>query len=63
MKYLRNPITGEVRYASSLAAKRLARYGWQYCRRDDWVEYQRAQVQAAILKTIPAAKIVYGRLQ
>lgn len=63
MKYLRNPTTGEVKYASALEAKRFKRYGWQVCRREDWIQWQRAKVQAAMVRTIPAAKAVYGRMQ
>lgn len=60
MKYLRNPTTGEVRYATHLTAKSLARYGWEYVKRADWIEYQRAQVQLAMSRHIPAARPKLG---
>lgn len=63
MKYLRNPASGEVKYASALEAKRLRRYGWQFVHRVDWVEYQRSLVQAAMIKTMPQAVKAFGRLQ
>ena len=61
MKYLRNPTTGEVHTTSPLAAKRLARYGWTYVKRDDWIEYQRAQIQLAMRRSMPSLRL--GRVQ
>lgn len=56
MKYLMNPVTQEVRYATSLEAKRLARYAWTYVDKQTWVDYQRAQVQLSMARHINAAK-------
>lgn len=61
MKYLLNPITGEIRYTTALDAKRLTRYGWTYTDRKHWVEYQRAKVQLAMLRNVKAANL--GRVQ
>lgn len=63
MKYLRNPITHAVRTASALEAKSLRRYGWEYVKREAWIEYQRAQVQAALAKHVRLARPVFGRVQ
>lgn len=63
MKYLRNPVTTEVTYATPLMAKKLARYGWEYTDKRAWVEYQRAKVQAAMARNIRAAMPKLGRLQ
>lgn len=63
MKYLLNSITGEIRYASPLEAKRLARYGWTYTSREAWVQYQRAQVQLSMAKNIKLARLTFGRVQ
>jgi hypothetical protein len=57
MKYLRNPTTGEVRYASPLMAKRLARYGWEYVKREDWVTYQRAKIQQLMPRHITGHRL------
>lgn len=60
MKYLRNPLSGEVKHASPLEAKRLARYGWEYTKREAWVDYQRQLVRLAMAKHIPATRRVVG---
>lgn len=63
MKYLRNSMTGEVKHASALAAKNLARYGWSYTNRAAWIEYQSAKVRAAMMKAMPSTRKVLGRVQ
>lgn len=62
MKYLRNPVTSEVTYATPLAAKKLARYGWTYTDKKAWVDYKRAQVQAAMVKSMPSVRQRLGHL-
>lgn len=63
MKYLRNPVDGKIAVATPLMAKKLFRYGWEYVTKRDWVEYQRAQVQAAMVRNIPAVRPFLGRVQ
>jgi len=60
MKYLLNPLTGQIRYASPLEAKRLARYGWTYTTRAEWLAYQQAQIQQAIKRNIPSMRTAFG---
>jgi hypothetical protein len=60
MKYLRNPTTAVVTYCTPLAAKKLARYGWVYVKREDWVAYQRAQIHLAMSKHIPQSRRAVG---
>lgn len=61
MKYLRNPVSGEVKITTALAAKSLRRYGWKDTDRAAWVEYQRAIVQAALIKHVPATRQALGQ--
>lgn len=63
MKYLRNPVDHKVVVATPLMAKKLFRYGWEYVTKRDWVEYQRAQVQAAMVKNMPSVRTFLGRVQ
>lgn len=64
MKYLRNPVSGEVKHAPTrLMARKYQRYGWVLVDRKDFIAYQRAQVQLAMVKTIPQASLKLGRLQ
>lgn len=57
MKYLRNPVTSEVVYATPLNAKRLLRYGWTYVTKKDWVDYQRAKIQLSISRHVSVARM------
>lgn len=63
MKYLRNPVTHEVVVATPLMAKKLARYSWTYVDKKAWVDYKRAQVQAAMVKHMPSTRPFLGRVQ
>jgi len=63
MKYMLNPVTNLVQACSPLMAKKLARYGWTYTTKQAWVEYQRAQVQAAMVKSMPSVSKHLGRMQ
>ena len=62
MKYVRNPVSGEVKATTPLDAKRHLSYGWQRATRADWNEYQTAKVQSAIMRNVKAARPKMGRL-
>jgi hypothetical protein len=63
MKYIRNPISGQVQTATPLHAKRMLRYGWEQVTRKEWDDYQQAKVQAAMVRHMPKAAKVLGRMQ
>ncbi len=50
MKYMHNPMTGEVKLATPLLAKKLQRYGWKPTTFEHWKERQTASVQRALQK-------------
>jgi len=62
MKFMRNPIDGKVVQASPLMAKRLYGYQWEYVTRKEYLDYQRATLQASMVKHMPAAAKKLGRL-
>lgn len=57
MKYMKNPVTGEIVYATPLMAKKLARYEWTYVTKKDWVDYKRAQIQLSIARNVRQARM------
>ncbi len=57
MKYMKNPVTGEIMLSSPLHAKKLQRYGWSYATKSEWVDYTRAKLHLAMARNIPQLRV------